>query len=343
MNQNNIEICLKECPLCKTPILRTQRFMNQVKVVMKDISIIKMKKDGELKAIKREKKKIIQSLNDLNTNFVSNYIGNQNYGHDNIKSLWDTFCKPIIASLKRTNKNKSNFYLPAKDIESLNFVIDLFETTSKFKNRIESIDDVQKKQIITDHFKWLLEVAFTYSRQLSNQQKYDINMEVARGARIISLFEIMCTKKFKMAYSNQMQNSYTNELKDLVGNMEALLMSCRIYTADRDKDIEKISKLIEEKFDGLAIITDEERRMIHNAMSKSFLEGYRGQGHWCKCPNGHIYVITECGGPMEQAICPECKVQIGGRNHRHAAGVTVASEMDGASNLMWSDMDQLQG
>ncbi|XP_060856237.1 NFX1-type zinc finger-containing protein 1-like [Metopolophium dirhodum] len=337
MNLNNTEICLKECPLCKTPILRTQRFMNQVKVIIEDISIIKTKKNGELDAIKSGKKKIVETLNKLNNNFVSNYIGNQNHGDDNIKHLWDAFCKPIIASLKFKGKKRGgNVYLPTKDIESLNFVVDLFETTSKFKKRIESIDDVQKKQIITDHFKWLLEVAFTHSRQLSNQQKYDINMEVARGARIISLFETMCTTKFKMAYGNGMQNSYTNELKDLIGNMEALLMSCKIYTADRDKDIEKISELIGEKFDGLAIITDEERKMIHGAMSTSFLDGYRGQGHWCKCPNGHIYIITECGGPMEQATCPECKVPIGGQNHQHASGVTVASEMDGASRLMWT-------
>jgi len=310
--------------------------MNQVKVIIKDISIIKMKKNGELNTIKNGKQKIIETLKHLNDNFVSNYIGNQNHGYDNIKLLWDAFCKPIIASLKNVRKNRSNLYLPTKDIESLNFVVELFETTSKFKKRIESIDDVQKKQIITDHFKWLLEVAFTHSRQLSNQQKYDINMEVARGARIISLFEMMCTTKFKMAYGNGMQNSFTNELKDLVGNMEALLMSCKIYTADRDKDIEKISELIREKFDGLAIITEEERKMIHKAMSKSFLDGYRGQGHWCKCPNGHIYVVTECGGPMEQATCPECKVPIGGRNHQHAPGVTVASEMDGARRLMFT-------
>jgi len=309
--------------------------MNQVKLIIADISIIKKKKYGELDAIKSGKKKIIHSLDILNSTFVSNYIGSQNHGYDNIKSLWDTFCKPIIASLKFHGKKRSNFYLPPKDIESLNFVVNLFKTTSKFKKRISSFDDVQKKQIITDHFKWLLEVAFTYSRQLSNQQKYDINMEVARGTRIISLFEIMCTSKFKMAYNGGISNSYTTELIDLVGNMEALLMSCKIYTVDRDKDVEKLFKSIEEKFDGLAIITEEERRMIHDAMSESFLNGYRGQGHWCKCPNGHIYVITECGGPMEQATCPECKVPIGGRDHRHASGVTVASEMDGAAHLMF--------
>lgn len=30
-------------------------------------------------------------------------------------------------------------------------------------------------------------------------------------------------------------------------------------------------------------------------------------GHWYECPNGHPYVIGECGGAMEKTKCPECK------------------------------------
>jgi hypothetical protein len=31
-----------------------------------------------------------------------------------------------------------------------------------------------------------------------------------------------------------------------------------------------------------------------------------------ECPNGHYYVIGECGGAMEKSKCPECKEEIGG-------------------------------
>jgi hypothetical protein len=37
-----------------------------------------------------------------------------------------------------------------------------------------------------------------------------------------------------------------------------------------------------------------------------------GSGHWFECPNGHPYVIGECGGAMEKSLCPECKAEIGG-------------------------------
>jgi len=36
------------------------------------------------------------------------------------------------------------------------------------------------------------------------------------------------------------------------------------------------------------------------------------RGHWNKCPNGHFYVIGECGGAMEISKCPDCKADIGG-------------------------------
>ncbi|XP_022166969.1 NFX1-type zinc finger-containing protein 1-like [Myzus persicae] len=327
MNQNDEEICLKQCPLCKTPILKTQRFLNQVKVILKDISKIKTKQYGELAVIRSKTKTVIESLKSLDKNFISNYIGDK---HCNIKHSWNTFCKPLFGFL---NNKRSKFTLPANDIESLNFVIDLFINTSKFKNRIKEIKDGQRKQTIINHFDWILSVAFTYAQQLSNQQKSDIRMEMIRGSRILNLFEIMSNGKFQAAVT--MQTLDTNEIKKTVDNMEALLMSCSIYTLSRDQDINKLTEEIQQKIDDLPLITDDERQMIHAAMSTSFSGGIKAQGHWCKCPNGHIYCVTECGGPMQQSICPECKVEIGGQSHRHVSGITVASEMDGARNLMF--------
>ena len=36
---------------------------------------------------------------------------------------------------------------------------------------------------------------------------------------------------------------------------------------------------------------------------------------WYRCPNGNFYVVGECGGPMQSAICPECHERIGGQLH----------------------------
>lgn len=327
MNQNDEEICLKQCPLCKTPILKTQRFMNQVKVILEDVTKIKIIQYGELTIIRNQMKTMLDSLKYLNKHFSLNYIGCR---FSSSRRLWDKFCKPLLGLM---GNKRSKFTLPANDIESLNFVIDLFNGTSKFKNRIKEINNVQRKQIIINHFDWILTVAFTYAQQLSNQQKSDISIEMARGSRFISLFEIMSDTKFQMAVN--MQTSDTYEIKKIVDNIEVLLMSCNKYTLSKDQEIQHLVEEIQQKINGLPIITNEEKQMIHAAMSTNFIGGIKAQGHWCKCPNGHIYCITECGGPMQQSICPDCKVPIGGQSHRHVSGVTVASEMDGARNLLF--------
>nr|GAT43007.1 predicted protein [Mycena chlorophos] len=38
-------------------------------------------------------------------------------------------------------------------------------------------------------------------------------------------------------------------------------------------------------------------------------------GHFYTCPQGHVYVIGECGGAMQRSRCPECGASIGGSNH----------------------------
>ena len=41
---------------------------------------------------------------------------------------------------------------------------------------------------------------------------------------------------------------------------------------------------------------------------------------WYKCPNNHLYTVGNCGRPMEESRCPQCKVKIGGLNHVPASG-----------------------
>lgn len=49
-------------------------------------------------------------------------------------------------------------------------------------------------------------------------------------------------------------------------------------------------------------------------------------GHLYRCPNGHMYVIGECGGAMQRSRCPECGASIGGTSHQLTAGNTGADQ-----------------
>ena len=57
------------------------------------------------------------------------------------------------------------------------------------------------------------------------------------------------------------------------------------------------------------------------------------KGNWNKCPNGHLYVIGECGGAMEVSKCPDCNAVIGGHDHQLAGGNAHANELGG--NAAW--------
>ena len=81
-------------------------------------------------------------------------------------------------------------------------------------------------------------------------------------------------------------------------------------------------------------LTPEEKEQIVTAMNLK-------PGHWYKCPQGHIYVITECGGAMEKGTCRDCGAVIGGENHKLAEGNQVATEMDGARYSAWSERANL--
>ncbi|KAJ3362658.1 hypothetical protein GGF32_005680 [Allomyces javanicus] len=50
-------------------------------------------------------------------------------------------------------------------------------------------------------------------------------------------------------------------------------------------------------------------------------------GHWYRCPNGHPYVIGDCGMAMQTARCNECGAQIGGGSHQLLATNQHADEI----------------
>jgi hypothetical protein len=101
----------------------------------------------------------------------------------------------------------------------------------------------------------------------------------------------------------------------------------------RDREIVVIKETLQrmgKKLNTGLGISDIERKEIIKAMGLT-------QGHWFKCPNGHIYAIGECGGAMQEAKCNECGAQIGGGSHTLRSDNRVSGEMDGARFAAWSE------
>lgn len=107
----------------------------------------------------------------LDKNFVSNIIVDEKNRIDYIKGLWDKLCQSLLLSFYYKDNKRLNHLLLTKDIESLEFVVDLFKSISKYKIQILDVQKQKMRQIICNHFNWLLSIAFMYTQQLSNQKK----------------------------------------------------------------------------------------------------------------------------------------------------------------------------
>ncbi|KAJ6587167.1 hypothetical protein DFH09DRAFT_248112 [Mycena vulgaris] len=77
------------------------------------------------------------------------------------------------------------------------------------------------------------------------------------------------------------------------------------------------------------MISDEWRKVEKSIRADTFYEplsldermavvkalNFSHAGHFYTCPQGHVYVIGECGGATERSRCPECGAPVGGENH----------------------------
>lgn len=236
ISQKDGEIAFKQCPLCKTPILKTLRFKNHLIAIHTDISKIKKKLYGKNKVIKNTKEYVLTSIKLLNDEFAC--IENISENLKNLEKLWKTICYPLL----NYNRYKVNYYLSLKTVDSWKLVVEFTKTLFAYKERIIKITDKQIKSKIIEHFDWLLTVAFNYVKQLSNQQNIDINLEMVRGARLIGLCEILNNDGYKSSLG--LKTATAMEVKNLVDKMEALIMSCERYNPTKDEAIQQLHSVI---------------------------------------------------------------------------------------------------
>ena len=180
-----------------------------------------------------------------------------------------------------------------------------------------NIKDIQDDILVLVHF--------LMQDFLSQQQKADIQCEIYRLMSLIKLMDLWYKLRGhgKLPTLSQHDKSeLTAMVKQLNGN------TWKINEEEHSEILEFIIKISKKyKVEGL---TEAERIEIVKAINLS-------QGHWFKCPNGHIYCIGECGGAMEEAKCPECGAKIGGQSHTLTEGNELAPEMDGARHAAWSE------
>nr|CAD7194774.1 unnamed protein product [Timema douglasi] len=311
MKLSDGEIRTKVCPKCTTPITKTQRYMNIVKQVYNDVNAVKRKVFG-FDTIDASIDKRVRVMN-LLTQLTSTQ-----YDYSKDSDLYRLLYNKLEGRLKGIRSKRRN-KPSAMEIETLRVQIEVLCEIHKMVNGSE-LNAEPRDKLIT-RMDVLLIVLLRRQDKISNQEVEDIKLELMRFHRITQILRLESEYAFR---ANTLNHEITTPHQD----------ACRIaysidkYTPEQDQDLRQALERFKAALNSAVKIIDKERKEIVTAMGMK-------QGHWYKCPNGHPYVITECGGAMVVGKCNECGADIGGSNHRLLSSNQLASEMDGAVRPAW--------
>ncbi|XP_030067298.1 NFX1-type zinc finger-containing protein 1 [Microcaecilia unicolor] len=297
-SEEEIVIKLKVCPECQTPIRKNLRYGTIINQRLEEIERVKGRILGPASEIECKRLQLRDQL-------------------VNVKDIRRSF--PIEYHMMEEKLLASDLSL--KTLAYLENLIVFYKRLAGLMTTLGKIDVGEREGLrrkVTEIQGWMDKPQHGFTEQ----ELLDLQSEIQRLTLLVELL-VRC----KMAAGRVNATTQAEITK-----LQSVLESSKKFTKE-DESLVK-TKMMELKeslpCSGLGI-SEEERVMIVRAIGSP-------QGHWFKCPNNHIYLITECGGAMHKGTCPDCKAEIGGENHTLLSSNRLASEMDGAPHAAWSEM-----
>ncbi|XP_040890146.1 NFX1-type zinc finger-containing protein 1 [Toxotes jaculatrix] len=303
-NEEEVAIRLKECPKCKTPIRKNLRYGSHINRSLAEIEMVKVKINGNQADIKEHR-------NALQQQWTENLDIHEMHKQREYMAIKDKLGERFLtANDLWILENKMNFLIRVAKLQKIE------------RENMSFMHSYRFKKSVAEFVCWLND----YQQKFTDQQVFDLQRQFRRLTFLTELI-VHCHKADKNGQSNKVQSE--------VQSINEVLEKSGQFTEQDEQRVKETMKELNKKvpLTGLGI-SEEERKMIVSAIKMP-------QGHWHKCPNGHVYVITECGGAMERRKCPDCDATIGGSQHRLESGNQVASEMDGAQHPAWSEANNL--
>lgn len=296
-SEEGIAIKLKVCPKCQTPIRKNLRYGTVINKTLDEIEKVKKRIIGASDLQNETKHQLLNNLKEMVE--VRRYFPEE------------------YLQVKEKLENED---IPLRGLLSLENKILFYQRLAKLFKNLEKVEDVEKRALKNR----LLEIKGWLEKTRSfftDQELSDIQCEVVRFGYLLELLVICKEAKARI----------TPEIRREIDVIREVLERSTKFMQEDENFVKSKLKDLKQKLPRTGLgITENERVSIVKAMG---LE----RGHWFKCPNGHVYCITECGGAMERSKCPECKADIGGMNHALDSTNALAPEMDGAQHAAWSE------
>ncbi|XP_032369209.1 NFX1-type zinc finger-containing protein 1 isoform X2 [Etheostoma spectabile] len=299
-----VAIKLKECPKCRTPIRKNLRYGSHINRSLSEIEMVKVKINGRQEDIEEHRKA-------LQNQWEDNLLLHEMHRQEDYMRINDT--------LERKNLTEKHLWVLENKMD---FLIRVAKLKKAQMENMSSMLSSRLGKYFKEFEHWLNK----WHQKFTDQQVFDLQRELRRITLLTEL-----NAHCHVAEMRGQSDKIISEVQTITKVLEKFGQ----FTEQDQDGVEEAMKELDKKLPltGLGI-NEEERKMIVSTMGKR-------PGHWYKCPNGHVYLIDDCGGAMESRRCPDCEATIGGGNHRLASGNQVASEMDGAQHPAWSEANNI--
>ena len=310
----------KCCPRCMTVISSCLRYGDVIKKNFEDVVLVK-KKIFDMRQHPQEFARTVTAEILKLKQFLLNGLWWRSLNHPIKESISKTLSHfdQLVTPSKGKNRQQS---LDGDQRYKIQVTLDVIDRMCKLIGKIKTSS---VRRLETNRIKDLLDqlqtifTSFNGRNRICNQEYREFIDEMERLDLIRAYYWLLCSP----CYSPGCPAVPKLELikRNLTEDVTKLDDSRKTETT---KMLEEAAVMLKSSLG----INKEEKEQILKAMGMT-------QGHWFKCPNGHVYVIGDCGGATVESTCNECGAKIGGGSHRLRQDNQLASEMDGATRGAW--------
>lgn len=282
------------CPKCKRNILFSMRYQRIIKKTVQKINIIKSK--------------ILENVEKMFFEIQLFKFDPKVLGILKIYPELQNFESEILKFCQKCSKSGLQINSILRIIEMVNF---LCKVLSKFK--------IPANNNFCQIF--LQEICPKILNQHISDENSQILILAIRSFDHYYNFEDLI-KKFDDDILGTMKVTHKTVFNK-IGQWTRYIENNRGFLNKKDiNEIEKFLKLNVNVFESLKMLTIENFQLINKILNLP-------PGHWNVCPNGHPYVIADCGGANQVSICADCGSAVGGERHTLTNGNRQAN-LDGS-------------
>ena len=337
INKNGQFIEMYKCPWCKKLLIWEPRYQNLIKNIITDIQ--------KIKTLSLDK--------NLGKDDNTFYLKSKNLVNEILNKTFRPKEKTDILINDKIIEQKISVFesLPKKNMFSDKrlFEYDHYDLDKKLpivynlcKNEFKGENDLNSRVITTYNL-------LTLSEKFLGIEYYFYFIKIKKieykEKKFLENFDIV--KNYFKNFEEQFNNDFFNDLRRKIDNM--LYYSILNLMIDSKNDINQITNnyIYPEDIEESNFSLDIDLKKLYktNYIDREVLTLLNSLGtKWYKCPNNHLYTVGECGRPMEESICPQCKQKIGGRQHIPASGnveININNEINNINNNQNNNQRQI--